>query len=80
VDNSARTQTVNRAQNEMLWMLLREFKSRTGFPLLLNTSLNIKGEPIVETPADAISSFQRSGMDHLVLGQYLLTKNPPEFS
>jgi carbamoyltransferase len=80
VDNSARTQTVNRVQNEMLWMLLSEFKSRTGLPVLLNTSLNIKGEPIAETPADAISSFQRSGMDNLVLGQYLLTKNPSEFS
>jgi carbamoyltransferase len=56
--------------------LLKEFESITGVPVLLNTSFNIKGEPIVETPEDAIKCFLGTGMDFLVLNDTLLAKKP----
>ncbi|HVP36787.1 MAG TPA: carbamoyltransferase C-terminal domain-containing protein, partial [Terriglobales bacterium] len=74
VDNSARLQTVKREENELFYDLLSEFYSLTGCPALLNTSFNLRGEPIVCTPEEAYLSFMRSGMDYLILGNYVLDK------
>jgi carbamoyltransferase len=76
VDGTARVQTVRQDQNPRLYQLLREFEAMTGVPVLLNTSFNIKGEPIVETPEDAIKCFLGTGMDYLVLHDTLLSKKP----
>jgi carbamoyltransferase len=74
VDNSARLQTVKREENELFYNLLSEFYNLTGCPALLNTSFNLRGEPIVCTPAEAYLSFMRSGMDYLILGNFVLDK------
>ena len=76
VDGTARVQTVRQEHNPRLYGLLKEFELITGVPVLLNTSFNIKGEPIVETPADAIKCFLGTGMDYLVLHDTLLAKKP----
>ena len=67
VDGSARVQTVNRATNPRFAELLEQFHARTGCPILLNTSFNLRGEPIVQSPVDAVLTFSHSGMDTLVL-------------
>jgi carbamoyltransferase len=79
VDHSARVQTVTRAANPKFWGLLNEFKKITGHGMLINTSFNIRSEPIVCTPADAYRCFMKTGMDFLVIGNYLLDKKqqPP---
>jgi carbamoyltransferase len=74
VDGTARVQTVRREHNERLYRLLREFEAITGVPVLVNTSFNVKGEPIVETPADALNCFLATGMDYLVLHDMLIGK------
>lgn len=74
VDGTARVQTVRQDQNEPLHRLLEEFDAITGVPVLVNTSFNVKGEPIVETPEDAIRCFLATGIDHLVLHDMLMTK------
>lgn len=74
VDGSARVQTVHREQNPKFHALLTAFFRKTGCPVLLNTSFNVRGEPIVESPADAYQTFMRSGIDLLALGAFLLTK------
>jgi carbamoyltransferase len=75
VDGTARVQTVREETNPMLYRLLREFEALTGVPVLVNTSFNVKGEPIVETPRDAIVCFLTTGIDHLVLHDTLISKN-----
>jgi len=75
VDGTARVQTIREDQNERLYRLLREFDAITGVPLLLNTSFNVKGEPIVETPEDAIECFLSTGIDYLALHDVLIAKN-----
>jgi carbamoyltransferase len=75
VDGSARLQTLQRDDNPVLYDLLKEFDSLTGVPLLLNTSLNGNGEPLVETPQDAINFFNRSPVDILVSEDRVLTRN-----
>jgi carbamoyltransferase len=74
VDYSARVQTVSKLTNPKLWQLLSAFKNLTGDGLLVNTSFNIKDEPIVCTPEDAYQDFLKTGIDVLVLGNYLLKK------
>ena len=74
VDHSARVQTVHPDDNPRFHALLRRFGARTGCPVLVNTSFNVRGEPIVETPLDAWRCFTRTGMDVLVLGGFLLRK------
>jgi carbamoyltransferase len=69
VDGTARIQTVSRTHNPRYWTLLREFDALTGVPVLLNTSFNVKGEPIVCTPADAVACFLKTDLDYLVLGE-----------
>jgi carbamoyltransferase len=74
VDGSARIQTVRRDQDSLYYDLIAEFKKRTGCPVLVNTSMNVRGEPIVNTPEDAYRCFMRTGMDALVCGPYLMLK------
>lgn len=75
VDGSARIQTIRRDQNPRYYDLLKAFEQRTGCPVIINTSFNIRGEPIVESPEDAIKCFLNTDMDYLVLGNYLLRKS-----
>src|SRR5947199_8583761 len=75
VDGTARVQTVREATNPMLYRLLKEFEALTGVPVLINTSFNVKGEPIVETPRDAVICFLTTGIDNLVLHDTLVSKN-----
>lgn len=74
VDGSARPQTVEREVNPLYWKLIDEFGKRTGVPVVMNTSFNLRGEPIVCTPTDAIRTFFSSGMDALMLGSFLVEK------
>jgi carbamoyltransferase len=74
VDNSARVQTVDEARNPSFYRLLQAFHGLTGCPMLVNTSFNIRGEPIVCTPADALRCFQATDMDVLVLEDCVLDK------
>jgi len=74
VDGSARVQTITRAQHAEFYDLLREFDRRTNCPVLINTSFNVRGEPIVCTPEDAYLCFMRTQMDVLVLGNQILDK------
>ncbi|MER7761113.1 carbamoyltransferase N-terminal domain-containing protein [Streptomyces sp. NPDC097619] len=79
VDGSARVQTVTAADNPRFHALLTAFRDRTGCPVLVNTSFNVRGEPIVREPAEAYACFMRTRMDLLVLGEHLLDKRdqPP---
>ena len=74
VDYSARIQSVSRNTNPRYWQLLNAFKEQTGSGLIVNTSFNVRGEPIVCTPEDAYRCFMRTEMDVLVLGDYLFRK------
>jgi carbamoyltransferase len=74
VDGTARIQTVSREHNPRYWGLLNQFRELTGVPLVLNTSLNVRGEPIVCTPDDAVRCFLNTGLDYLVLGDHLCTR------
>ena len=76
VDGTARVQTVSRESNERLHQLLVEFDKITGVPVLLNTSFNVKGEPIVEVPRDAVNCFLTTGIDYLALHDMLISKGP----
>lgn len=75
VDGTARVQTIRENQNERLYRLLKEFDALTGVPVLINTSFNVKGEPIVETPEDALACFLSTGMDYLALHDMLISKH-----
>jgi len=72
VDGTARVQTVNREQNSLFYDLLQRFEVETGCPVLLNTSFNVRGEPIVDTPHDAYRCFRSTQIDVLVLGPFWL--------
>lgn len=74
VDGTARIQTINRQQNSQYYALLKAFQQRTGVPVLVNTSFNTRGEPIVATPRDAVECFWTSPLDALVIGSFLLEK------
>ena len=76
VDGTARVQTIREDQNPVLYRLIKAFDQITGVPVLLNTSFNVKGEPIVETPADAIHCFLATGIDYLILHDVLMSKKP----
>ena len=75
VDGTARLHTVNKEVNELYWRLLKLFGEKTGVPVLLNTSFNVKGEPIVCNYKEAIACFYNSGLDALILDKFLLRKN-----
>jgi carbamoyltransferase len=75
VDYSARIQTVHKATNEKYFRLIEKFKEKTNCPILVNTSFNVRGEPIVNTPLDAFNCFMGTGLDKLVIGNCYLDKN-----
>jgi carbamoyltransferase len=74
VDGSGRLQTVSKTIDPLFYDLIQSFGQLTGVPVVLNTSFNLNGEPIVATPADAIRTFYCCGMDALILGHYLIRK------
>ncbi len=75
IDGTARVQTIKPETNERLYRLLKEFEAITGVPVLVNTSFNVKGEPIVETPQHAIECFLTTGIDYLMIHDLLMSKN-----
>jgi carbamoyltransferase len=75
VDYSARIQTIHQETNPRFHDLISQFEQRTGCPVLINTSFNVRGEPIVNTPEDAYRCFMRTGMDYLVMENILLNKS-----
>jgi carbamoyltransferase len=74
VDGTARVQTLTESQNPLAYQLLKEFGKLTGVPVLLNTSFNIRGEPIVHSPADAYKCLEQTDMDYLFIGKFILDK------
>lgn len=74
VDNSARPQTVSKKTNQKYWNLIKKFEKINNVPVILNTSFNLRGEPMVNTPTDAISSFNRSNLDYLCMGNFIIKK------
>ena len=74
LDFSARVQTVHRETNPRYWQLINTFREKTGYGVIVNTSFNVRGEPIVCTPEDAYKCFMRTEMDYLVVNDFLLKK------
>jgi carbamoyltransferase len=74
VDGTVRPHTVKREVNPRYWKLIKEFETITGVPVILNTSFNVRGEPIICSPGDALRCFYGTGLDALAIGDYLLTK------
>lgn len=74
VDNTARVQTIDKNDNKNIYNILKLFHTKTQCPALINTSFNVRGEPIVESPIDALKCFFQTGMDVLVLGDFILFK------
>lgn len=74
VDGSARIQTINRAQDALYYDLISAFRERTGCSVVINTSMNVRGEPIVNSPSDAYQCFMRTHMDALVCGSFVMLK------
>ena len=74
VDYSARVQTVHKETNPKYYKLIEEFKKKTGCPVIVNTSFNVRGEPIVNTPEDAFNCFMGTKIDILVIGNCFLVK------
>jgi len=74
VDGSGRLQTVQREHNPVFHGIISQFEEITSYPVVLNTSFNLNGEPIVLSPSDALSTFYSSGLEHLFLGNYYVTK------
>jgi carbamoyltransferase len=75
VDYSARVQTVNKNTNKPYYDLISKFKEKTGCPVIVNTSFNVRGEPIVNTPTDAFNCFMGTELDYLVIGNCILHKD-----
>jgi len=74
VDYSARIQTVHKETNEKYFRLIKKFKEKTNCPILVNTSFNVRGEPIVNTPLDAFNCFMETDLDKLIIGNCYLDK------
>ncbi len=74
IDYSARIQTVDGEYNKSYYQMIKKFDDKYGCPVIINTSFNVRGEPIVCTPEDAFLCFMRTNMDYLILGNYLLDK------
>ena len=75
MDYSARIQTVHKETNNKYFRLIEKFKEKTNCPILVNTSFNVRGEPIVNTPLDAFNCFMGTDLDKLVIGNCYLDKN-----
>lgn len=81
IDYSARIQTVDKSTAPRFWKLLNAFRERTGYGIIINTSFNVRGEPIVCTPEDAYLCFMRTEMDYLICGNWVMAKaDQPELS
>ena len=78
VDGTGRLQSVIRDSNPTFHRLIEAFRAQTGVPVVLNTSYNLRGEPIVNTPEEAVDDYLKTGMDALLLGPYLMEKDPGE--
>ncbi|MBI2645714.1 MAG: hypothetical protein HYW85_01545, partial [Deltaproteobacteria bacterium] len=74
VDGSARVQTIKREDHPLYYDLIQEFHKLTGVPIIINTSFNVRGEPIVGSPHDAFKCFMGTHMDTLIIGNFLLEK------
>jgi len=74
IDYSARIQSVNKATNPLYHQMISRFKEKYGCPVIINTSFNVRGEPIVCSPEDAYRCFMRTEMDYLIIGNFLLDK------
>ena len=74
VDYSSRIQTVHKEKNKMYYNLIKKFKEKTNCPVVVNTSFNVRGEPIVNTPLDAFNCFMGTELDKLVIGNCYLEK------
>jgi carbamoyltransferase len=72
VDNTSRVQTVKSSSNSIYYQTIKEYNNLSGTPVIMNTSFNLKGQPIVETPRDALMTFFGCGMDALFIGNYLI--------
>ena len=80
LDYSARIQTVTAERSPVYHSLIEEFNRLTGCPVLVNTSFNVRGEPIVCTPEDAYRCFMRTGLDHLIIGSFAVAKSDQPMS
>jgi carbamoyltransferase len=80
VDYSARIQTVHKNTNEIYYKLIKKFKEKTNCPVIVNTSFNVRGEPIVNSPKDAFNCFMGTELDTLVIGNFYLEKNKQNIS
>ena len=80
VDGSGRLQTIRREQNHLYYDVIKEFGKMSGIPILINTSFNIRGEPIVCTPYDAYKCMMGTGIDYLVMDKFLINRedNPQD--
>ena len=78
VDNSARIQSVDKLDNPLYHRMIERFYEKTGCPVIINTSFNVRGEPIVCTPQEAFTCFMRTHMDYLAMGSFLLDKKQQE--
>jgi carbamoyltransferase len=74
-DGTGRLQTVSKKLNPTYYRLIEEFEKKTGIPVILNTSFNVQGEPIVCTPTDALKTFYSSGIDVLIMGNCIIEKH-----
>ena len=74
IDNSARVQTVDKRSNPLFYETIRAFYRKTRCPVVINTSFNIRGEPLVCSPLDALKRFMNTEIDHLVIGNFILDK------
>ena len=74
MDGTSRVQTVRSSNNEIYYDLIKNYAGESGQPVIMNTSFNLKGQPIVETPRDAIMTFYGCGLDALFIGNYLIEK------
>ena len=74
VDNTARVQTVNIKDNKLFYSIIKKFYKISKVPVVVNTSFNIKGEPMCDKPLDAIKTFFSSGIDELYIGNFLIKK------
>ena len=74
IDYSARIQTVHKETNKKYYNLIKKYKEKTGCPVLINTSFNVRGEPIVNTPDDAFNCFMGTELDNLAIGNCYLEK------
>ena len=75
MDFSARVQTVHLETNPRYHLLIEKFREKTGCPVIVNTSFNVRGEPIVCTPSDALACFARTAIDALVIGPFLVRRD-----